>query len=256
MADVTQLYESLKSRSWNHKIDVDAEKRKWYNVSAMLNALEKPFDELAVATACFNNATPGSKYYGMSVQEIITMWKTKCSYMGNMGMNLDTYIQAALRNKPKPIIDDPVLLNKCNQFDILKRDIIDTNLTFIGSEIWLNSKHYAFRGRMDALFQVNNTEYLTIFDWKNNEELKYNNFERMLGPCDFLQKSDLNKFTIQLYLYKYLLENEFEQKVKGVRIAHIKEHEYNLYKPTFEYDKKFMEEVINWCINECDRRAS
>lgn len=251
-----EVLKYIKQKSWNNKLDVDAKGGKWYNISAMLNVLEKPFDEVKVATMCHEKATPGTKYWGMSVEEIIQSWRTKCSIAADRGMNLDTYIQSVLHNKPKPIIEDEVLKNKCNQFERLKVDIIEPHLDFIGSEIWLNSSKFGFRGRLDALFEVRNTDFLTIFDWKNNEEMRYNSFEKMLGPCDFLQKSDQNRYTIQLYMYKYLLEQEFNLKVKGVRIAHITQDAYNCMKPTFEYSKSFMEDVICFAIDEHNRRTN
>ncbi|MCM1441114.1 MAG: hypothetical protein NC131_18220 [Roseburia sp.] len=247
----TEILNRIKTQSWNHKLTVDADpNKKWFSISQVINALTKPFDEVAVATRCAEKATPGSKYWGMSVDEIIASWKLKASVAADRGMGLDTYIQSVLHDKPKPLIDDPILQKKCAQFDLFKEKCLDAvpGIQFVGSEIWLNSEKFGIRGRLDALFVMG--EHLIIFDWKNNDEFKVNTFEKMEGPCDFLPTSDINKFTIQLYGYKYFLQEEFGMSVKSVRVVQFTQDVYTIHKPTFEYRKDFMEEVFNYAIGK------
>lgn len=241
-----ELLQKIKNQSWQHKLAVDGQGRQWRSISQIINTLVEPFDEVKVATKCAENATPGSKYWGMSVDEILASWRTKASMAANRGMDLDVYIQSVLHHKPKPIIDEPVLQKKCEAFDKFKQDCLDKvpDLEFIGSEIWLNSEKYAIRGRLDALFFLNGG--LVIFDWKNNDKFSMDNFKHMLGPLDYLPQSDIAKFTVQLYGYKYFLQEEFQIPVKSVRVIQFTEDGYTIHKPVFEYDKEFMEEIFDY----------
>lgn len=244
-----ELYNTLKEKSWNNKLQVDGRQSGplWLSTSEIVSSLVKPFDAVKVATGCVERAKPGDKYYGMTVEEVVDSWNHKASQAAYRGMGLDTYIQATLHGKPRPIVDDDENLHKkCKHFDKFLEEKLSKlqGVELVGTEIWINSLIHTIRGRMDALFSLG--EFLLLFDWKNNDEFKVNTFEKMQGPCDFLPVSDMNKFTIQLYTYKYILENEFNQKVKSVRAVQFNEAGYTIHKPQFEYQKEFMEEVFAW----------
>lgn len=244
-----ELYNNLKQKSWDLKLQVDGRNHgpAWLSTSEIVSSVAAAFDAVKVATKCAEKATPGTKYYGMTVEEIIDSWNAKASQAAYRGMGLDTYIQATLHNKPRPIVDDDDnLQKKCHHFDEFFNEKLSKlpNIELVGTELWINSLQHTIRGRMDALFSLG--EFLLLFDWKNNDEFKVNNFEKMQGPCDFLPQTDMNKFTIQLYTYKYILEQEFEQKVKSCRVVQFNDVGYHIHKPQFEYQKEFMEEVFAW----------
>lgn len=227
----------------------------WVSIHKILAQLEKPFDAEAVAQRCADTAKPGSKYYGMSKDDILNQWAEKRTSGSNKGIGLDTYINSIFNAGIKLEILEPSLKNKCAQFDKFKLDVIDKhNIKFIGSEIWINSVKYGIRGRLDSLMLSNDNE-LIIFDWKNNEEFNINMFEKMLGPCCNLLKSDINKFTLQVYLYKFMLETEFDLKISGVRIVQFRENEYVIHKPAFKYDDDFMRNVIEYALNKIDEET-
>lgn len=250
-----ELLRDIKQRSWALKIEYEDKHRPWYSIHQIMSAFEEPFDEVKVATMCAKKATPGSKYWGMSVQEIINSWKQKCEKAAYRGVGLDTYIQSILHGVEKPEIEDESLLKKCAQFDDFKKVVIDKNkLQFIGSEVWLNSGIFGIRGRIDALFSINGG--LIIFDWKNNEEFKTSQYEMMKGPLFEYPKSDIGKFTIQVYAYKYMLEKEMDIKVSGCRIVQFREDSWNIYKPMFAYSASKMESLFSWAIDEIERRKT
>lgn len=246
-----KLLKDIKARSWAAKIEYEKKGLPWYSIHTIMAQFEKPFDEVAVATRCAEKATPGSKYWGMSVQEIIDSWKQKCEKAAYKGVGLDTYIQSVLHNVECPLIDDESLLKKCRQFDDFKKKVLDNEvlkMNFIGTEIWINSPHFGIRGRIDALFEFNGG--LVIFDWKNNDEFKVSQYEMMLGPLSDYPKSDICKFTIQTYAYQYILENEYEFPVKGCRIVQFREDDWVIHKPTFPYSTMKMAGLFNYAIDK------
>lgn len=247
------LLRDIKQRSWALKIEYEDKHRPWYSIHQIMSAFEEPFDEVKGATICAQKAIPGSKYWGMSVEEIIASWKEKCEKAAYKGVGLDTYIQSVLHGVEIPEIDDESLLKKFRQFDDFKEKVLDKNgLQFLGSEIWINSAVYGIRGRLDAVFMMDNK--LIIFDWKNNEEFKTSQYEMMKGPLYDYPKSDIAKFTIQVYAYKYILQKEMGLNVAGCRIIQFRENDWVSHRPIFGYSHSNMENLFSWAIQEIERR--
>ena len=246
-----EILAQIKQKSWANKLDYERLGKPWRSIHQIMAQFEKPFDEVAVATRCAEKAEPGTKYWGMSVEEIIASWHTKSADAANRGVGLDTYIQAVLHGTEIPSIEDPKLLKKCQHFDEFKKEVIDKfGMKFIGSEIWINSLRWGIRGRIDALFEFQDS--LVVVDWKNNDEFKTSMYEMMLGPLSYLPKSDIAKFTIQTYSYKYFIEQEIGMKVSGVRIIQFNESGWYSHKPAFGYSVSSMNQLFEYALQKLE----
>lgn len=255
LMESNEILADIKRKSWALKIEYDDLHKPWYSIHTIMAQFEKPFDEVKVATLCAAKAEPGTKYWGMSVQEIIDSWHQKCEKAAYRGVGLDTYIQAILHETELPEIEDEELQKKCRQFDDFKKEVIDKNfLKFIGSEIWINSAKWGIRGRIDALFKFR--DELVVVDWKNNNEFKTSQYETMLGPLSYLPKSDIAKFTLQVYAYKYMLEQEFEYKVSGCRIIQITPDTWNSWRPAFPYSVSKMNDLFEYAFDSINERTN
>lgn len=250
-----ELLREIKQRSWALKLEYEDKHLPWHSIHQIMAQFEKPFDEVKVATICAQKATPGSKYWGMSVEEIITSWREKCDKAAYKGVGLDTYIQTVLHGVEAPEIEDESLIKKCRQFDDFKEKVLDKNgLQFVGSEVWINSARYGIRGRLDAIFLMN--DQLVVFDWKNNDEFKTSQYEMMKGPLWEYPKSDIAKFTIQVYSYKYILEKEMDLKVSGCRIIQFKENDWVSHRPIFGYSAAFMEKLFSFALEQINEKQN
>lgn len=245
------LLKEIKSKSWSNKNAVA--KGEWLFVTKIISALCKPFDQLATATQCAKNAYPGSKYYGMSVDDILLKWNTYSVKRAEEGVGIDAYTKAILSgNEISEDTATPEQKILFRNFDKLKSEILDMDfningnmerLQYLGSEIWVTS-HTGYRGIMDSLFSLANS--LVIFDWKTYENPSVHGWNPMVGPLSHLRDSDYNKATLQLYLYRYILEEEYKLPVSGVRIGQINSRDGKAIKPTFGYDVRLMNEIIDY----------
>ena len=239
-------------------------KPEWISIKYIVDALCEEFNKELVAKRCAEKATPGTKYYGMTWEEIVQQWTTFSKSRIITGVTFDTYTQYKLSNTPI-VIDDNVSDEQrliFSNFDKLKETYIDREyrfsdshieqMKFLGSEIWLSSK-LGFRGRMDAAFWFNGG--FLIFDWKNYKQIN-NGYKQMLGPLSDLKDSDFNKATLQLYLYRYIIEHEYELPFNQTLIGVVNENFYHVQKPTFEYDYKLIEECIEFGKKESFRRRN
>jgi hypothetical protein len=80
-------------------------------------------------------------------------------------------------------------------------------------------------GQADILFvkqgtELSNEPELYLYDWKRTKDiLKINKYQKANPPIDDLQDTSLSHYMIQLPMYKYMFENTFNYKIKGMFIV-------------------------------------
>jgi hypothetical protein len=111
-----------------------------YSVSKIVEAMHAPFDKESVANKTFSKYfnDPNSKYYHMSVQEIIASWNAKAELGRNNGKALDTYIGMILENhESQEILEkyksslNEIAANKCSVFDKFYNENIDNKIEYV-----------------------------------------------------------------------------------------------------------------------------
>ena len=110
-------------------------------------------------------------------------------------------------------------------------------------------------GRLDALFQLN--DKILLIDWKNNEEIKTSNpYEKCFGPLYKYDACDLNFYTVQVYIYTYIL-----RKVYGLTninivplIVRIGENDFGIYSPQIPYSDQLVEDIISFATQEINKQ--
>lgn len=244
------------------------EKKTWISVSNIKDSCKEPFDRDGVATKThkkyFDDAT--SPYYQMSVEDIINQWETKGRISRENGSLCDTFIEYFYNNESQEKIDQfkqyclnekEDMVRKCTGIENCLQDFKAKEFVFDAREIPLllpyeyKGTTYVINGRFDAIFTKLNK--LILIDWKNSEDIKTSNsYQKLLGPCDKMDDCDMNLFTIQLYLYKYMLKNIYgvEKEILPyiIQFPSQKDYYYKVFKPSFEYDEKLIEKIIEHTI--------
>lgn len=243
-----ELLKRIKRASWANKVDWEAANpgKKMLSTYAVNGSLEKPKDWDAIAEKCSKN--PNHEFFGVPKEEILVKWRTKSNKGADRGNSLDDYMKAKLAGE---FIDtsgfDEILLKKCVQFDNLNTFFISKLHSYVGSEIWLNSKKLGLVVRLDSLFTIHDDNTLLVGELKNTENITTEDrWNKLVGPASHLQQTDFNKYTIQMYIYKYILEELGFHDVK-VLLFQIKENDYHIKKPAFEYSADFIKDCAEWC---------
>ena len=239
-----------------------------YSVSKIVEAMHAPFDKECVANKTFSKYfnDPNSKYYHMSVQEIIDSWNVKAELGRNNGKILDTYIGMILENheskdileKYKSSLSESVATNKCNIFDKFYKENVENKLEYITREQILHDETNGVVGRFDALFLKNDAKLpgvqnLLLIDWKNTEKIETSNlYNKLKGPLYKYDDCELNRYTIQLYIYVYILRKVYH--LTDIRIipllVQIGSVEYAIYAPQIPYSDELVSDIISFAINE------
>ena len=239
-----------------------------YSVSKIVEVMHAPFDKEGVANKTFSKYfnDPNSKYYHMSVQEIIDSWNAKAELGRNNGKILDTYIGMILENheskdileKYKTSLSEIVATNKCNIFDKFYKENVENKLEYVTREQILHDETNGVVGRFDALFLKNDAKFpgvqnLLLIDWKNTEKIETSNlYNKLKGPLYKYDDCELNRYTIQLYIYVYILRKVYH--LTDIRIipllVQIGSVEYAIYAPQIPYSDELVSDIISFAINE------
>jgi len=163
--------------------------KEYISVTTLISK-EYPFDELEVAKKCSLNEN--SKYFQWDVEEILARWRHSATEGSSLHNACEQY------SKTKQLPDDPVL-----------RPIIENNfskLHFKGqilTEQIIWDEELLIAGKADLLEVFDNKIYL--YDIKTSNTVS---------------TEKLEKFSIQLNLYKRLTENVFKKPVIIIGIIH------------------------------------
>lgn len=258
----------------------DFNKEKCISISTVIDMISPEFkrDEVAQRTYDKNFNNPESKYYQMSVQEILESWEQKGATSREYGANLDNYIGIRFTGddtdlelfKMDNVEGDERMEGLCESFDTFYNEHVEN-----GSLEYVNREEYVYypidvegelwyiRGRFDCLFYNKDTKHYVIVDWKSNGEIEItpNKWtKRLSGPAKTLYNLSGVKYTLQVFFYKLGLEKWFESNedsnIVDVAIVNLPGYDenkkplVNVYPAQWKYDKELIENIFKYAIKK------
>ena len=229
-------------------------------VSDVTHMFQEHFDSetQAVATSERNWGNPSSKYYHMTPEEILTLWKNISNEACSTGTERHEfgescfYYMTRQYDKILPDFKDRLLedggflaIEPKEEAVVRFYEDIPNSIVPILAETKVYSTEYKYSGTFDILFDYDATldnkpeekSGLIVMDWKTNKDL-YKNFKgkTLLQPFDSLLDMPLSIYKLQLSLYQICLEI-IGLKVIARRILWLK--------PDGTYTKINLEEYTN-----------
>lgn len=219
--------------------------------TAFIGKFKNKFDSKA-------QAKKKSAKTGIPEEELLADWDFKGDFSRTKGTFLHNYAENYWQNKIFPIDYSEVdlkfgeglmkeRLEACIElFHNFYKDASDA-LVPISMELVVGDAELGIGGMVDCLFWNQKMGELQIFDYKTNSEIntfsKYRN--RMLAPINFLHDCELEAYSIQLNLYKYIIEKNTSLKIGKCYLVHIHEEQekYNII------ECKEYQEIIGMLIN-------
>lgn len=152
-----------------------------------------------------------AKERGITPEELECEWNKKAEISASTGTAFHKYMEEGLAGKQYTMRHDA-------QQEVLDRYIQLTPL----ADLFIKDSRNRYvpvksefivgldtriAGQIDQLFYNKVTRKLDIFDWKTNKEINCWNkwHKRMLAPFNKLDDCELNSYSLQLSIYKYLL---------------------------------------------------
>ena len=231
------------------------------SVTAFINSHFSKFDADSVIKNMGRggNFNKSSKYRGMTPYEIKKEWRENGAEQARLGTRLHSDIECFMNND---IRDDDIQIDYTHQ-DLLSiyefesentRDEIDPADRSIVSAEWsyflnfvrdhaeykpyrtemkIYSEQLKIAGSIDMLYK-NSDGSFSIFDWKRSKEIqKYNMYKKFSKTESVKHLPDLNfvHYSLQLNLYKYILETNYNFKIKDLILVQLHPNfkNYKLY---------------------------
>ena len=189
------------------------------SVTSLIEEYTNPFDQDMVALR-------KAKKEGISKEELLEKWQFEnnlACFKGTVTHAYNEYLwKNELYNYDKDTIInefgydliEPIwdkLTRICDSFYNKFKD----NLIPIGLEQVIGSIEYDIAGTIDFLAYSKKLDALVIIDYKTNKEIRKKSFnnERMLSPINNIMDCNYYHYSLQLAIYKYILEHETKLKV-------------------------------------------
>lgn len=172
---------------------------------------------------------------GRSKADIQAEWDAKRDAGLDKGTRVHNYIENVLEGRdPRLLLSINDHLHEMKQFDIAwGRMCSRLSAKFDRKEWTVGDTELGVAGRVDAILKITieSEEKLCLFDWKTGKFMvrKYAR-EMMLPPFDDLPCCEEIKYSIQLSLYRLIIERNTDERLHGGFILHLpSEFQHNLY---------------------------
>lgn len=193
-----------------HVYEIDGSSEGITSVTTLVKQFARPFDADKVIRKirAGKHYGPGHKYYGLTDDEIKTQWKTTGEDAATQGTHMHAQIEAVY-NGEEVDEDTP-------EFDLFRAFLADhVHLTPYRTEWVVYDEELRIAGSIDMVFQ-NADGTLSIYDWKRSKEIKRSGFDKMRFPLDHLYDANFVHYSLQLNIYRYLLESRYGADVRDL----------------------------------------
>ncbi len=197
------------------------------SVTSIIGRYKEPFDTLKIATSY-------AVKRGLSVLDVIADWDEKKNSACDKGTHVHKYAELKFACKDYKVDSEEssAILHKC--FGIVDAFYNDSKgkLIPIRSELVVGDKNRRLCGMIDQLFYNVKAKEFQIWDYKTNKAITTKNDykKRMLNELWHLDECEFNTYSLQLGLYKKIIEENTNIKIGSSYICWINEVN-DSYKP-------------------------
>lgn len=161
--------------------------------------------------------------YRMTPEELAKHWCNLGKEASERGNDFHNFAEKSYIDKKTGEYENKTLKKYFIQF------LKDTNkrLICLGNEINVGDRIINIAGRMDIMFYDLFTKEYIIGDWKTNKEIKFKNNYNMTGFFQWFDTSEYTKFSLQLSMYKFIIERNTNIKIGRLEIYWFNEKNYS-----------------------------
>lgn len=200
------------------------------SVTKTIKRLQTPFDKHGVA------ARTAAKE-GKSVQQVLAEWEAKGEKGRNLGTAVHDYIKRTLLDiqSPQATLDPFLALNtlapEIVAFDRFWAEL-QPKVVYDASDIEFIVGDYDLRvaGTVDSMLYNPETEKYHIWDWKTGKFELSNRWQNLLPPFDHLEDCQLNVYSLQVSLYRLIIESNTDLELGDSYLVHLSPYGYKVHR--------------------------
>ena len=173
----------------------------------------KPFDSSKIIDNMLKSKKcedPTYKYYGMTKEQIQEEWRINGDNASKAGTKMHYDIECFYNGME--------VTKNSIEYEYFKRFVADFPLKPYRTEWMVYWEEYKLSGSIDMVFE-NPDGTLLIYDWKRCKDISHENAfgTNALTPCiSHLPDTNFWHYSLQLNLYKTILEKKYDKKVVGL----------------------------------------
>ena len=203
------------------------------SVTEFIGTFFEPFHEIEVAKKLIKM----TKYSNKTVEDILDEWKGR----RDRGTLVHKQIENFLVNKKETHQINDQKTKQGIDF-LIKRCIKNDNHLF--PEVRICSENLKLAGTIDLLIYNKIKKKFSIIDWKTNVEIKKTGYKKGINhPALVIDDCSFNKYSLQLSIYKAILEKEYNVEVAGLYIAHLKDSSCELIE--CRINQSYVKDMLN-----------
>jgi len=224
-------FSDIKFFEKNHSYKIGEETAK-YSVTKLLKKYEKPFESNKIAERV-------ARKRGVFKEEILKEWDFKRDYSTHKGSEFHLFAENYLQRRQIQIDQEAIknflfergenifINDYYNEVALLVKNFLQfynwwkKDYILLKTEFVIGDRNASVCGTIDNLSYNKNTKKLAIFDYKTNKKIgtssDYNN--KLLAPFEHLAECELVKYSLQLWLYKYIIEKNTNFEVEPPHIV-------------------------------------
>ena len=150
----------------------------------------------------------------MTNEEIIAKWARNGEVQRSRGTLLHFHCEAFLNYAT---IEGPPSPEFCQFLDIYEH-VITTSSTVYRTEISMFSCGLRVAGQADCLC-LDRDGHIIIWDWKRSKQIRMDSDQQMRPPLDHLPDCNYWAYSLQLNVYRYILESEYSMHVSRMLLG-------------------------------------
>lgn len=199
---------------------------KYISATGLVSSIEQ-FDTIEIANKQADEL-------GVSVQNILDNWELNKKYASNLGSEIHKYIELYWQNKiyfgDTNVFNAWKTLNldmqndfnlRTNNYNNYHKSLI-ANFIALKNEFVIYDETYGVAGMIDLLCYEKTTSNIYIFDWKSSKEIKKENpYQKLNFPLSKYDNCNFITYSLQLSIYKTILEMNTNLKIKDMYLIHI-----------------------------------
>lgn len=223
--------------------------KEYYSVTQFVHQFIQHFDaDHIINKMMISPKWKESKYYNKTKEAILEEWDTLRDTAAKLGTQMHLAIEQFYN-----VMIDPLSIEQ-NQQDPETTSTIEYNyfLNFyknhnhllpLRTEWRIFDEVYKIAGSIDMVFQDptdSSGKSICIYDWKRSKEIKEKNwFQKCLPPLSHLDDCNYNHYSLQLNVYKFIIERNYGLRVTQLAIVVMHPNNANYIKidiPVLDYE--------------------
>jgi ATP-dependent exoDNAse (exonuclease V) beta subunit len=196
------------------------------STTSFISQFFEKFDEIAIATKL---CATHPDYIYSTVADVLAKWRQQTQDGTDTHAELEQYL---INGTP------PKIEKACKGAEWLTRRNWNRKNLFI--EIGIYSEAFGISGTVDIILRDDKNDTYYLYDWKTNKKLDFKGFNGrrgLLPPTSHLEDCHYTKYTLQLSMYRFILEQEYGITVSGQSLLHLTPIECLEYKTSYLRDE-------------------